>query len=150
MNKVYLIGRVTKDLEPQQFGNEERTYVKFTLAVDDYKSNTKEYTTNFINIVAFDRNAEILSQYITKGHKLSVEGKVRTGSYLDRNNIKKYAVDVILEDFDFIDNKPTNGWNNTFHPFSISFIFLKKYKKNGSAKRTRTSNLSVNSRVLHH
>ncbi|EKQ55960.1 MULTISPECIES: single-stranded DNA-binding protein [unclassified Clostridium] len=105
MNKVYLIGRVTKDLEPQQFDANERIYVKFTLAVNDYKSNTKEYTTNFINIVAFGRKAEILSQYITKGHKLSIEGKVRTGSYLDRNNIKKYTVDIILEDFDFIDNK---------------------------------------------
>ena len=88
MNRVYLIGRVTKDLELQYFGTEERKYVRFTLAVDEYKSTTKEYTTNFIDIVAFDRKAEILSQYITKGRKLSIEGKIRTGSYLDKNNIK--------------------------------------------------------------
>ena len=106
MNRVYLIGRVTRDLELQHFGTDERNYVRFALAVDDYNSTTKENTTNFINIVAFDRNAEILSQYITKGRKLSIEGKLRAGSYLDKNNSKKYAVDIILEDFDFIDNKP--------------------------------------------
>ena len=105
MNKVYLIGRVTKDLELQHFKTEERTYVKFTLAVDEYKSTTKEYATNFIDIVAFDKKAEILYQYITKGQKLSIECKIRTGSYLDKNNSKKYTVDIILEAFDFIDNK---------------------------------------------
>ena len=46
-------------------------YVRFTLAVNEYKPTTKEYATNFIDIVAFDRKAEILSQYITKGRKLS-------------------------------------------------------------------------------
>ena len=106
MNRVYLIGRVTRDLELQHFGTDQRNYVRFTLAVDEYKSATKESTTNFIDIVAFDRKAEILSQYITKGRKLSIEGKIRTGSYLDKNNSKKYTVDIILEDFDFIDNKP--------------------------------------------
>ena len=106
MNRVYLIGRVTQDLELKHFGTEERKYARFTLAVNEYKSLTKEYTTNFIDIVAFDRNAEVLSEYITKGRKLSIEGKIRTGSYLDKNNTKKYTVDIILEDFDFIDNKP--------------------------------------------
>ncbi|MDR3598554.1 single-stranded DNA-binding protein [Clostridium sp.] len=105
MNKVYLIGRVTSDLELQHFGTEERTYVRFTLAVNEYKSATKESVTNFIDIVAFDRKAEVLSQYITKGSKLSIEGKIRTSSYLDKSNIKKYTVDIILENFDFIDSK---------------------------------------------
>ena len=106
MNRVYLIGRVTRDLELKHIGTEERKYTRFTLAVNEYKSITKEYTTNFIDIVAFDRKAEILSQYITKGCKLSIEGKIRTGSYLDNTSIKKYTIDIILEDFDFIDNKP--------------------------------------------
>jgi len=106
MNKVYLIGRVTKDLELQHFKTEERTYVKFTLAVDEYKSTTKEHATNFIDIVAFDKKAEILSQYIIKGQKLSIEGRIRTSSYIDKNNTKRYAVDIILENFDFINSKP--------------------------------------------
>jgi single-strand DNA-binding protein len=106
MNKVYIIGRVTKDLELQHFGAEERIYVRFTLAVDEYKSASKESKTNFINIIAFDRKAEILSQYLTKGNKLSIEGKIRTGSYVDKNNTKKYTVDIILENFDFIHSKP--------------------------------------------
>ena len=105
MNKVYLIGRVTKDLDLQYYGSDERSYVKFTLAVDEYNSTTKEKSSNFINVVAFDRKAEILSQYINKGNKLSIQGKIRAGSYLDKNNEKKYNVDIILDDFDFIDNK---------------------------------------------
>ena len=105
MNRVHLIGRVTKDLGLEHFGVEGRTYVRFVLAVDEYKSSTKEYVTNFIEIVAFDRKAEILSQYITKGKKLCIEGKIRTGSYIDKNNTKKYTVDIILENFDFIDSK---------------------------------------------
>ena len=106
MNKVYLIGNVTKDLELQHYGTSERSYVHFTLAVDEYNSTTKEKSVNFINVVAFDRKAEILSQYITKGRKLSINGKIRTGSYLDKNNIKKYTVDIVLDDFDFVDSKP--------------------------------------------
>jgi len=106
MNRVYLIGRVTQDLELKHFGTEERKYARFTLAVNEYKSLTKEYTTNFIDIVAFDKKAEILSKYITKGGKLSIEGNIRTSSHLDKTSVKKYTVDIILEDFDFIDNKP--------------------------------------------
>jgi single-strand DNA-binding protein len=105
MNKVYLIGNVTKDLELQHFGTNDRSYVNFILAVNEYNSTTKENLTNFVNIVAFDKKAEILSQYITKGSKLSIQGKIRTGSYLDKNNVKKYTVDIILDEFDFIDKK---------------------------------------------
>ena len=106
MNKVYLIGNVTKDLELQHYGTDQRSYVQFTLAVHEYNSTTKERSSIFIDVVAFDRKAEILSQYITKGRKLSIQGKLRTGSYLDKNNAKKYTVDIILDDFEFIDSKP--------------------------------------------
>ena len=106
MNKVYLMGNVTKDLELQHYGADQRSYVQFTLAVNEYNSTTKEKSANFINVVAFDRKAEILSQYITKCRKLSIEGKLRAGSYLDKNNVKNYTVDIILDDFDFIDSKP--------------------------------------------
>ena len=113
MNKVYLIGRVTKDLELQYYGTNERSYVKFTLAVDEYNPTTKEKLANFINVVAFDRKAEILSQYITKGNRLSIQGKIRTGSYLDKNNEKKYNVDIVLDGFDFINSKTNVIWFKT-------------------------------------
>ena len=104
MNKVYLIGNVTKDLELQYFGEEKRTFVKFTLAVDEYNSRKNEKVANFINIIAFDKKAETLSKYISKGSRLSIEGKLRTGNYMDKNNIKKYTIDIILENFNFIDS----------------------------------------------
>ena len=104
MNKVYLIGNITKDLELQYFGEEKRTFVKFTLAVNEYSSSRKEVITNFINIIAFDKKAEILSKYISKGSRLSIDGKLRTGIYVDKNNLKKYTLDIILENFKFIDS----------------------------------------------
>ena len=104
MNKVYLIGRVTRDLELKYFSDGERSYVRFTLAVEDYNTTSKESSTNFIDIVAFDNKAEILSKYVAKGNKLSVEGRVKPSSYIDKNNIKKFKVDIILDSFDFINN----------------------------------------------
>ena len=76
MNKVYLIGNVTKDLELQHFGTNDRSYVNFTLAVNEYNSTTKENQTNFINVVAFDRKAD------------KVTGRGRNPPCLDKYNTK--------------------------------------------------------------
>lgn len=105
MNRVYLIGRAVRDLVLQHFGEDNKSYVNFTLAVDEYNSKTKESTANFINIVAFDKKAELLAKYIAKGNQLSVEGKLRTSAYTDQNNKKKYSTAVILENFKFLEKK---------------------------------------------
>lgn len=105
MNKVTLVGNVVKNLELKKFNDGKSPYVQFTLAVNDYNYSKSENTATYINIVAFGKKAEILSQYTTKGRKLAVEGKIETGSYTDKDGVKKYTSNIILQDFEFVDNK---------------------------------------------
>lgn len=107
MNKVTLVGNVVNDLELKEYKNSEREgkYVKFTLAVNEYNVKRNEKIATFIEVVAFDAKASILANNIGKGTKLALEGKIRTGSYLNSNGEKKYNVDVMLTDFTFIDSK---------------------------------------------
>ena len=107
MNKVYIIGHITKDLELKYYGSETdlKPYVQFSIAVNNKNKSTGEKFADFINVVAFNRKAEIISEYFSKGRKISIEGHLRTGSYIDNLNNKKYITNVILDNFDFIDKK---------------------------------------------
>lgn len=105
MNRVSLVGNVVRDLELKKFNDDKSAYVQFTLAVHDYSYSKAEKSATFINIVAFGKKAEILSQYTAKGRKLAVEGKIETGSYIDKDGVKKYIANIILQDFEFVDSK---------------------------------------------
>ncbi len=108
MNKVTLIGNVTRNLELKPYSNGEGNYVRFTLAVNDFKSKIKENSTLFIDIIAFGKKAEMLSKYISKGRKLAVDGRINTGSYFNNQGEKRYSTEVVLEDFYFVDSKREN------------------------------------------
>ena len=107
MNKVTLVGNVVNDLELKNYKNSEKEgkYVKFTLAVNEYNVKKNERIATFIEVVAFGSKAVVLANNVGKGTKLAVEGKIRTGSYLNGNGEKKYNVDIALTDFTFIDSK---------------------------------------------
>lgn len=105
MNRVTLIGNVTKDLELKTFNEGKSNYVKFTLAINDMKNKSKDNNATFVNIIAFGKQAEILCKYTTKGRKLFVEGKLSTGSYVNSEGNKRYTTDVYLEEFQFLDSK---------------------------------------------
>lgn len=105
MNRVSLVGNIVRDLELKKFNDDKSVYVQFTLAVHDYSYSKTEKSSTFINVVSFGKKAEILSRYAVKGSKLAVEGKIETGSYIDKDGIKKYTSNVILQDFEFIDSK---------------------------------------------
>lgn len=108
MNKVSLIGNVTKDLEVKTFNEGKGSYVRFTLAINSYKSKSKEASANFINVVAFGNKAQILSKYVSKGSKLAVDGSLNTGSYINAEGKKIYTTEVILNDFYFVEYKNQN------------------------------------------
>lgn len=97
MNRVALIGRITKDLE-LRFTQTQMAVCRFTLAVDRKK---KDSGTDFITCTAFGKVAEILQKYVRKGHLLGITGHIQTGSY-EKNGQKTYTVDVIVEEFDFL------------------------------------------------
>lgn len=104
MNKTILIGRLTKDIELREIetkGKESALVANFTIAVDDRKSGE----TAFINCVAWGKLAETLGQYIKKGMPVQLWGRLRTHDYEDKDGIKRFVTEVVVEGFEFC---PTN------------------------------------------
>ena len=100
MNKVILIGRITKDLELRRT-NSDLLYCKFTLAVNKaFKKNEAD----FINCVAWRKTAENLVKYCRKGSKIAVEGNIQTGSYTNKHGTRVYTTEVVAETIEFLDN----------------------------------------------
>ena len=108
MNKVELIGRLTR--EPETRGEGEKCVARYTLAVN--RRFSKEET-DFINIVSFGKAAEFAAKYLKKGTKIAVVGRIQTGSYTNKDGQKVYTVDVIAEETEFCESKsdsaPSSG-----------------------------------------
>lgn len=96
MNVVTLTGRITKDLELKHYN--DKAFVAFTLAVDSYR---KEEKADFISIKVWNKQAENLAAYCKKGSKISVVGRLETGSY-DKDGRKIYTTDVIANQIEFL------------------------------------------------
>ncbi len=111
MNKVVLLGRLTAKPE-LRYTSSNVAYTRFTVAVN--RRQTKEdgsRDTDFINVVAWRRTAEIICQYFDKGRQICIEGNIRTGSYDDQNGNKRYTTDVVVDNFDFVESKNSQGGN---------------------------------------
>ncbi|MEE0140673.1 MAG: single-stranded DNA-binding protein [Coprococcus sp.] len=112
MNNVILSGRLTRDPEVRhsQNGNEEKIVARYTLAVDRIYS--KENQADFINCVEFGKLAEFAEKYFYKGIKLIVRGRIQTGSYTNRDGVKVYTTDIIVESHEFAESKRTSEQNS--------------------------------------
>lgn len=105
MNKVCLIGRITKDLE-LRYNNSNVPVLSFTIAVDRSYTNEKgERETDFINCVAWRKTAELISQYFSKGSQIGIEGRIQTGSYENNKGEKVYTTNINVENITFLSNK---------------------------------------------
>lgn len=105
MNKVILLGRLTRDPEIRySAGAEAKAVAKFTLAVDRRFKKDGEQSADFITCTAFGKSAEFIEKYIRKGQKILVEGHWQTGSY-EKDGKKYYTNDCIIESLDFADSK---------------------------------------------
>lgn len=103
MNKVILIGRLTKDPEIRYTqGNEPMCIARYTLAVD---RRTKEKATDFISCVAFGKNGQFAEKYLNKGTKIALEGRIQTGSYTRQDGQKVYTTDVVVDSTEFAESK---------------------------------------------
>ena len=100
MNRVDLIGRMTRDPETRQ--GKETTVTRFSLAVD---RKGKDNGTDFIPCVAFGKTAETIEKYFKKGDGIALTGHIQTGSYTNKDNQKVYTVEVILDGFEFLPTK---------------------------------------------
>lgn len=109
MNKVVLIGRLTKDPDLKFTAGSGTAVSRFTVAVN---RQFKKDETDFINCVAFGKIAETISQYLTKGRQIAIVGNIRTGSYDAQDGTKRYTTDVAVESFEFIGSKGNNSSNN--------------------------------------
>ena len=99
MNKVVLVGRLTKDPELRFAAGSGSAVCRFTVAVN---RPFKKDETDFIGCVAFGKTAETIAQYLTKGREIAVSGSIRTGSYDAQDGTKRYTTDVAVDSFDFI------------------------------------------------
>lgn len=103
MNKIVLLGRLTKDIELRQAG--ETSVANFSLAVNRTFHRDGEPDVDFFNCVAFGKRAETLAQYVHKGNQLAIEGHVQIGSYTNKDGVNVKTFDVIIDGFDFIGGK---------------------------------------------
>ncbi len=103
MNKVILIGRLTRDVETRYSG--ETAIARYTLAVDRKYKKDGEQTADFINCVAFGKSGEFAEKYLHKGMKIAVTGRIQTGSYDDKDGKKVYTTDVVIEEHEFCESK---------------------------------------------
>lgn len=103
LNNVVLSGRLTKDVELKQ-SQSGKYYVQFTLAVD--KLVGKEKQADFINCVAWEKLAEVLSQYTHKGSKVNVMGRLSTRNYKNSDGLTIYVTEVVINQLELCDSKP--------------------------------------------
>ena len=125
MNKIILIGRLTKDVETRYSG--EMAIARYSLAVDRKFKRDGEPTADFINCVAFGKNGEFAEKYLKKGTKIAVTGRIQTGSYTDKDGKKVYTTDVVVEEHEFCESKGSGTSENdvpTFKPDANGFVSI--------------------------
>ena len=116
MNKVILIGRTTKDPEVRYTQTKEPIAVcKFTVAVN--RKLKKEQEVDFINCIAFGKQAEVVEKYVKKGYQIGVTGRLQVKSYEDKDKQKRWATDVIVEEIDLLQNKAQEEKEDDDLPF---------------------------------
>ena len=119
MNKVILMGRLTRDPEVRiSAGDNALTIARYSLAVDRKSNRDSEQTADFINCVAFGKSGEFAEKYFRKGMKVAVVGRIQTGSYTNNAGDKVYTTDVVVEEQEFCESKNSNNENSIPRPTS--------------------------------
>lgn len=112
MNKVFLVGRLTRDFD-LRYGANNTAVARTSIAVDRQFSNQNgEREADFINIVAFGNRAETMKKYLTKGSQIAISGRIQTGSYDASDGRKVYTTDIVIEEFQFLDSKGSRQVEN--------------------------------------
>lgn len=114
MNKVILMGRLTRDPEVRYSQGDNATAIaRFTLAVDRRIKRDNEASVDYINCVSFGRSAEFAEKYFHKGTKIVIVGRIQTGSYTNKDGQKVYTTDIVIEEQDFAESKAASQQNNS-------------------------------------
>ena len=114
MNKVILVGRLTRDPEVRYTQGENQTAIaRYTLAVDRRFKRDGEPTADFINCGVFGKSAEFAEKYFRQGLRVAISGRITTGSYTNKDGIKVYTTEVTVEDQEFAESKAESEANKT-------------------------------------
>lgn len=122
MNKVVLMGRLTRDAEVRYSqGDNSLAIARFSLAVDRrYKKDGEEQTADFISCVAFGKTGEFFERFGKKGTKFVIEGRIQTGSYTNKDGQKVYTTDIVVESAEFAESKSAASGNAAPAPNQIA------------------------------
>lgn len=113
MNKVILMGRLTRDPDIRYSQGEKSTAVaRYTLAVDRKFKKDGDASADFINCIAFGKNGEFAEKYLRKGTKIVAVGRIQTGNYTNKDGQKVYTTDVVVEEHEFAESKKVVSENS--------------------------------------
>ena len=116
LNKVVLIGRLTKDIELKRTSS-NTSYANFSIAVNrPFKSGDGERGVDFINCVVWRRLAEVVANYTSKGSQIAVEGRIQARSYDNAEGKKVYVTEVVAENIQFLDSKKDSKVSSSVTP----------------------------------
>ena len=109
MNKVILIGRLTKDVEMRYSASNNTAIARYTLAVNRPFKREGEPEADFLPCVAFNKTAEFAEKYLAKGMRVAIEGRIQTGSYTNSEAKKVYVTEIVVERQEFLEKKTRNS-----------------------------------------
>jgi len=116
MNKVILIGRFTRDPESRMSASQLEVS-RFSLACQsEFINRNGERETEFINCVAFGRNAQTINKFCQKGQMICVTGRIRNGSYDAQDGTKRYTTDIVVDQFEFVGSRSDRQENTSYQP----------------------------------
>ena len=122
MNKVILMGRITRDpnvrYTQQNSSQESMCVARYTLAVDRRGARDGQQSADFISCVAFGKNGEFAEKYLKQGTKIAATGRIQTGSYTNRDGQKVYTTEVVIEEQEFAESKNASSGGNHQAPKS--------------------------------
>lgn len=158
MNKVILIGRITKDPELRKTP-QDVSVVQFTIAVNrNYQNKNGERQADFINCIAWRNQAENLARYIKKGGQIAIDGNIQTRTYDDPNGVRKYITEVVCDSIHFLEAKkndqgfdsmsqltpPTNNYQNNGNYSQNNYSQNNRYSQPASYTNNQQGSESKN------
>ncbi|NFO03154.1 single-stranded DNA-binding protein [Clostridium botulinum] len=112
MNKVVLIGRLTKDPELRFTPGAGTAVTTLTLAVDKYNSKSGQREADFVPVVVWGKQAESTANYMTKGSQMAISGRIQTRNYEAKDGTKRYVTEVVATEVQFLSKSNTSGNSN--------------------------------------
>lgn len=115
MNSVQLVGRLVRDPEVR-YSDGGATIARFTVAVDRRFKKEGGETADFIPCLAFGKTAEFIEKYFHKGSRIGLTGRIQTGNYTNKDGVKIYTTDIIVDAVEFVESNSSGGKNESSKP----------------------------------